>query len=549
MLVGMTNGRRTPASGEVSASDLTLLIALACAAMLPLLLLDDRVPPFGDHDFHTVNAARAAVEMEHGSLYPRWFWQGHLGLGEPTLLYYAPAFPLASGLLTLTGFDPWTAVRLTGAFGVLLLGVTVLWTLSRALSPRAAWVGVCLAMLNPLALHALYFTGYWPMYLSQIPAFWLIWNSLARPPRLALTAILLCVTALFHPLMAFMLILTLPPAVAFQGWSDGNRATVALLEAARLSAGLALGAALSAFYLAPALLRQDLISDWESAPAENAWVFAFPVISEVLWPARHIIAPLPLVAGLAAAAVSGLGEEPQARRLGIGFLALGAPALLLATELAWPLYHPQLLGRLQFAWRFLFVAGLGAALALTVSYASARRRSWVAVPGAVAFWLALGTATGGYFFYRVTFHKRALPTLATTLETYIGQPEYFVSAAGEHWREYVHRGGFAAECSDKGAACRLEIPAGREKCWTIESAEPATLIAPVFTMEGMEASWDGRQLKLGRDPATGLARVETPGGSGRLCFQRRALPEERAGIWVSLLALGAVALLWRRERR
>ncbi len=545
MLVRMSTGRREPAGRAIGPGDALLLLALACLTILPLLLLGDRIPPV-DHDFHAVNAGRVAEEMTHGSVYPRWFWQGRLGLGEPTLLYYAPAFPLASGALTLLGFDAWSAVRILGMLSACALALSVFWVLSCAFSRRAGWIGALLILLDPLALHALYFTGYWPMYLSRLPAVWLAWVALSGPPRPARAALLLCAAALCHPLMAFMLILTLPVAAVFQGWSAGRGWAAAIGDAAKLSGGLALGAALSSFYLLPALLRQDLIGEWEKAPPEHAWVFAFPVLSAVLWPARHFIAPLPIVAALLATALG--NDSGEARRRRIGFLALGGLALMLATELAWPLYQPQLLGRLQFAWRFLFVAGIGAAFSLTLADAGAhsRLRKGVAV-AAVVFWLGLGAVTGAYFLSSTRSAKDSLPTLVAVEKTYVGQPEYLVSVAGDDWKGYLRRGGFAAECRSQGASCTLEKPAGKEKCWLIETEAPARLTAPVFAMEGIVATWNGQRLALAPDPATGLARVETPGGVGRLCFERSALPEETAGKWISLLALAAVAALWRRE--
>jgi len=546
MLVGMSTGRSEPLGRAIGLGDAVLLLALACLTILPLLLLGDRIPPV-DHDFHAVNAGRVAEEMAHGSVYPRWFWQGRLGLGEPTLLYYAPAFPLASGALTLLGLDAWSAVRVLGALIACALALSVFWIFSREFSRRAGWIGALLILLDPLALHALYFTGYWPMYMSRLPAAWLVWTALSGPPRPVRAALLLCAATLCHPLMGFMLILTLPVAALVQGWSAGKGPAAAIGDAAKLGGGLALGAALSSFYLLPALLRQDLIGEWEKAPPEHAWVFAFPVFSAALWPARHWIAPLPILGGLLVAAMGGDSGETRRRR--VGFLALGGLALVLATELAWPLYQPQLLGRLQFAWRFLFVAGIGAAFALTMACAAASSRLRRSVAGAATlFWLALGLVTGAYFLRGAWGGKDSFPTLAAVHRNYVGQPEYLVSVADDDWKGYLQRGGFAAECRGQEAKCTLKQSAGSQKCWAIESEAPARLTAPVFAMEGIAARWNSQPLALKPDPTTGLAQVETPGGAGRLCFERRPLPEETAGKWISLLALAAVALLWRRER-
>ena len=533
--------------GSVSLMDAALLALLACAIVLPLLLLGVSIPPV-DHDFHSVNAARVAQEMEYGSFYPRWFWSGRLGLGEPTLLYYAPAFPLLSGLLTLVGLDPWTAVRAAGGLACFGLAFSAYLILGGAFSRKIGWIGALLAALNPLALHALYFTGYWPMYLSQIPALWLAYFALMRRPRLVPIALLLGGTVLCHPLMGFMLMICLPLAAAVQRLGPDGLAG-AIKNSAYLSAGLLLGVALSSFYLLPALLRQDLIGKWESPEAGYAWVFALPFISKALWPARHIIAPLPLLAALLAAAFS-TGRAGASREWQLGFIALGGVAFALATELAWPLYQPALLGRLQFAWRFLFVAGIGGMVGLSIALATAQARMQrLAAVGAAVCWLVLGAVTAAYCVKTEWPLRDSRPSVAAVLANYVGQPEYLVAAAGPDWQEYLERGGFAAECERLAIGCALTQPAGAQECWSIESDDAVQLTAPVFAMEGIRARLDERPIELTRDPATGLARVALPAGGGSLCFHRDALPQESAGAILSALALLLAGGLWVMERK
>jgi len=82
-----------------------VLLLIACLSVLmhlPHLL--GQVRSNVDFDVHIHWATETTQMMAAGDPRPRWMTAGKGGLGEPVLLYYAPPYCMASGLLRpLTG--------------------------------------------------------------------------------------------------------------------------------------------------------------------------------------------------------------------------------------------------------------------------------------------------------------------------------------------------------------------------------------------------------------------------------------------------------------
>jgi hypothetical protein len=123
------------------------------------------------------------------------------------------------------------------------------------------------------------------------------------------------------------------------------------------------------------------------------------------------------------------------------------------------------------------------------------------------------------------------------------------ATVGPHWRNYVNRGGFPAQCADAGAACQATLHLTQRRQWRIEAKETARLVLPLFAFAGWAVKLDGASVPFSIDPDTGLVAIPVPAGPHVIDVEFRGLPEARIGKWISIVSGFALLLLLIRSRR
>ncbi len=358
-----------------------------------------------------VRALAGALHL--GVIYPRWFPDFSFGYGYPVLNFYAPGFYYPPALLTLLGMEPAGAVRawLAVLYALSALGMFAL--LRLWVKPTAALLGVVIYLVFPYRLYDLFVRGALPEFAAFL---WLplIIYFTARAPRLGGTLVWasLCWAGLVltHNLTALLAALTaagLLPLLACFGMGKSHSPVAYARTLGRLGiivlTPLALGALLSAWYWAPALLE----ARWVAIGAETGmggyanhfaqwgslftWAAVYPYLN-----AAGPTVPLPgwlllLVLGAALLAVA-LSAPASYKNRGMapllaGGLATAAVSIWLTTAaggFVWQWGEP-LLGKLQFPWRWQALLGTALALPAAASWqllsdrmttAIGRERGW-----------------------------------------------------------------------------------------------------------------------------------------------------------------------------
>jgi putative flippase GtrA len=363
---------------------------------------------WGDsHVYNTAWVPEFSAALARGELTPRWLPEAFLGLGAPSFYFYPPlGFYVAAAIQAVAGGSLSVDQTTTWA-GAVMLGLSGLsmyaWLRSRS-GAAASVAGALVYMAAPYHLIVIYLRAAF----AEASAFMILPLCLlaldraagrwSRVPWLGLAyAALICAhigSALLTTVVA------IGPYVAYLAWraSPNDRVTVLL----RCLAGGALGLALAAFYLAPALLMQgatQMAVMWLGAPPAD-WTLFRPDH----WPSRPLADALALSAwtavGLSAVALLAARGRPVMAPV----IALTAVVLLgfglYAVPAVWSLPGlGPLLSTVQFPWRILLVTDFAAISALALA-AARGRPAWalLALPFALLSVQGLHLNAGGFAY-------------------------------------------------------------------------------------------------------------------------------------------------------
>jgi uncharacterized membrane protein len=207
------------------------------------------------------------AELAKGHLYPRWFPLANGGAGSPTFYFYPPLAFYVSGVLGLTGLSPYASVIGCFAFSLILSGYTMLAWLKDSRHPL---FGALFFMAAPY--HVLDFYGrgaqaeFLAIALVPLVALGLRRAGESRPALLAFAYAGLILTHLPLALLASIFLIA-PYCV----WRRDIRPYIL---------PLALGIALAAIYLVPALAlnsyRHSELLSLSPQFQPRAWSLIFP---------------------------------------------------------------------------------------------------------------------------------------------------------------------------------------------------------------------------------------------------------------------------------
>jgi len=342
--------------------------------------------------------------LAHGELYPRWSPNFYGGYGSPFFNFYAPVVYWLGGALALATDSPTVALKLIVLIGSLLAGLGA-FALVHLETKRAdaAFLAAGLYLAAPYRLANVSWRGDLAEFfaLGVLPVALWSYRRIARadhahqlPERALVAVIAHAVLVCSHTLTGL--------------WGTGFIAVIAVLSIHQLAKrrslerGFALVAAFLCALLASAIYTLPALGEKRFVRVETMTANEVATLNNLIAPARlwaegpMRIAPL-LGAAFAAVLVATAVARLRKRHAPIGAVLwlLGAGALVLLTlPVAEPIWAARLIpfgDYLQFPWRLLGPASLGAATALALAFAACvPERSWLGV-------LALPLVAGALF--------------------------------------------------------------------------------------------------------------------------------------------------------
>jgi hypothetical protein len=442
-----------------------------------------------------------AGELGRGILYPRWLPQSHGGLGAPVFHYYAPiAFYVGAGL-RLIGLTPYAAMLATFALAWFGSGVAMLHCLG---SPRGrSLAGAVLYMVLPYHILDFYRRGALAEFCIYplIPVLVMALRRGGEGRGFVPLAFVYAALLMTHLPMALVtsLFLILPYVL--------SRRSILSARLASIVAGLALGLALAAIYLVPALILQHVVSIenlWSGGELNPAnWSFFTPD----RWPDGSSV--LLFVAITIALAIVALPAAIQRDRLAWWAILLCA-VVAGAVPGLWSL---PLLAKVQFPWRALVLVEFAVALALARSKAPLVVLAPAVTPALILSVALLGPAGVSYL----------------TIADLSRHPDVL---------EYLPAGFRTPETGGTFSQVALDM----SKRPSLVQRQDRTTVAHRFYNPAWEVTCRGRAVQSFPDPATRL--LAWRGDDCTIRWQRPLA--ERIGCLLSLAGLIAAALIgWR----
>lgn len=498
--------------------------------------------------------------LQDGVLLPRWAYAAQSGLGDPSFFYYQPLFYYISSSFLWLGFGPERALVLGAAMPFLMVAVIVLRHFLGRYPARAAVLGAMFVVACPTLYFMSTHLAAFPWSLSIPFSLLFAAESMRERPRARVIAVLLALICVSHLLSGMMALLCTGLA----------RLIVAPPRPSNLGAhaawagGVVLGLALAAFFVYPAVTQMHLInpSGWEEG---FNWrrCFALPVVSQFLfgtywfgvqWPFALVsLGLIVLVLAPRSSRLPGLSSSPglvDARRIGI----VAACALLLGSELAYPLYALlSPMQKLQFPYRFMFLASLLASIALAMQLSEGAWQRWSKVTRIAAVLLILAQCgQAAVLQLKIVKDGERMLTHEQYFSGRFGQPEYLLGARGPQWKDYAENGSLARDCERLGLSCSGVEKRSHAFAVTVDAPRAVSLRLPLFGFPAWQATLDGKAHDWRLDPETGVILIDLPAGRHDVALRFARLPSEVAGLWISagaLLVLLVLVLLARRRTR
>ena len=337
------------------------------------------------------------VALRTGVIYPRWFPDIMLGLGQPVIKYYPPGFYYPPALLHLAGLDLVSGIRVTLSLGF-ALSAWWMYRLSRLfVSLWPAIVSVVCFQFFPYRIYDFFIRGAFPEFSAffWLPAVALYTLQAATadkepsrttsfPKSLTMAGLAWAGLILTHNLSALMAVLVLGALLTllfvFQRTIGVSFSQVLV----RSGASVALGMLLTAWYILPALLELRWVMNGHGLFSgvslghflEWGELVDLRVFYRYMVPSfrpRLPIYVIPTVFGALLAVSTMRWRKLRLFTLLTLVLTLGFIWLMTDTS-SWFWFSVEaLINQVQFPWRWQTFAALGVALLLAASLESLRR--------------------------------------------------------------------------------------------------------------------------------------------------------------------------------
>ncbi len=543
------------------------LLAIGSAAFaveIPFFFLG--TPSGHDVEFHLYSWLEVLAQWKHGIFYPRWAALAHFAYGEPRFIFYPPAsWTLGAGL---SAIFPWTIASCIYIWIALVAAGVAMFVLARRwLDPQrfdrrdAIFVAVLYAV-NPYHLVIVYWRSAFAELLASclVPLLLLFvlkavdgdkdkeknkeknkekekderWRAIVP------LALVLAAAWLTNAPAAVMIHYSLALLVGFFAW-QGRSPRILLVGAG----AVALGAALVAFYLLPAIYEQRWVDIAQavsqgSRPADN---FLFVHTTDADHDAFNRIISWVAILEMALVVLAGWAARrwrESRRELWIALLGWAAVCGVLmfpVTGLLWRVLPKMEF--MQFPWRWL--------LTLSMIF------SWLVVVGLRRWWWRATVVAVSILVIVMAWQHVQSPWWDNAADLREMQDNMATGAGYEGVEEYTPIGADPAAIDKDARNVTVDGPAhaaihlyrweAESRIFTAEMSAADQLRLRLLQYPAWRVEVNGRVVETAARAETGQMLVPVGAGMNRVEIRFARTWDRAAGGWISLVA--AIVMITR----
>jgi hypothetical protein len=537
-----------------------IMVALAAVAALAV------VAPFcflgnasgHDFEFHLASWMDVAQQWREGVLYPRWAAFANWGFGEPRFIFYPPASWMLGAALSFV--FPWNMVPGVFIWLALVVAGVSMYALAKEWLPTAdAMAAAVLFALNPYHLLVVYWRSDFAELLvsALVPLAVLYAMRTVSTPRRAVVPLALVTAAVWLGNAPAAVVVSYGIALVLVVESARKRNLGPLIYG---GSALAIGLALAAFYLIPAVFEQPWVNIAEALSvglrfSEN---FLFTHTADLEHTRFNFIVSCVAIETIAATFLGGviLGRwRRKHRELWWVLLALAGVSTLLMFPLTSPIWaHVPKLRYVQFPWRWLLLLNVPFAFFVAAGTASfrgiAKHAAWAVALAVLAItgflltrsnWWDVGA---GADFYEAHF---------STGKGYFGADEYGPRESDHYDLDenapLVSLRSAESRRAETKATIKIEDWAAVHKRFVVHSQEPvfAALRLENYPAWGVEVN--GKRVAPSSEHS-GQTLVPLSAGTSRVQIAFATTPDRWWGdITSAITAVGVAGAMLIRRRR
>lgn len=526
------------------------LIIIAATAFLVVLPWCLRGVPSGhDFEFHLNSWMEVVGQWKQGIFYPHWAAMANHGFGEPRFIFYPPASWMLGG--ALGAILPWKMVPGAYVWIVLTLSGCSMFLLARTwLRTRDAIFAAAMYAANPYHLVIVYWRSAFAELLGAalLPLLLLCVLRSDTSGRKIILPLSLIVAAAWLTNLPSAVMLNYSLALLFFVLAIAKRSPRFLLYGA---AAVALGAALAAFYLIPAIYQQRWVDIgsalWPGVrPQDN---FLFTMINDPRHNRFNLLVSMVGFAELIALAGATLLSWRRRREcLTVWWmLAIWAAAITFLmfpfTDLAWE--HLPKLRFMQLPWRWLLCLNVSFALFFALAW-----KRWVPRLLICTAMLVV-LATVGVLVQPPWWEKAGdFPNMLADQQTgkgYEGTDEYLPTDSDAY--EVKLNAPLVKLENDGRAQVQVQEWTAQTKSFTATVSQPGNLVLRLFDYPAWRAKVNGQVVETDNQEITGQILVPVTEGQNRVQVvyvrtRDQVLGDTISGVTASLM-LGF--FLWKRR--
>ena len=526
--------RRTP---RLSLLWFPLLSIISAALAVEVPFLFRGTPSGHDVEFHLDTWLEVLTHWKQGVFYPHWAALAHFGYGEPRFIFYPPAsWTLGAALAAIFPLRFANCIYIWLALAA--AGVSMFLLAREWFDSRDATFAAVLYTINPYHLAIVYWRSAFAELLasSLVPLLLLLVlrNEAKRARTIVLLAVLLAASWLINAPAAVMIHYSLALMVVILAWRQHAFRLVLVAAAA-----VALGAALAAFYLVPAIYEQRWIDIAQSIspgarPLDNfLFVHTDDADHDLFNRVISWIACAEIFVTLLAAFFA-RSWRSRNRELWLLLVIWAAACSVMMVSITNPLWDilPKL-RFMQFPWRWLLCLSVPFAFLVTMGVRrwSARIALYVATLCVLAF----------------VWHHFQAPWWNTVADLREMQDNIATGAGYEGTDEYTPAGAAPADVDKAARRATVEGPArasiqillwnAERKTIVADMSAPDALALKLFNYPAWRVEVNGAQVEPDAAKGTGQMLVPVQAGKNRVEITFIRTWDRTAGGWISMASL------------